>query len=290
MIVFRSPAAREACAAAAEQVRASLPMPTEARTVPTPYGETRVLLAGPPEAPPLLLLHGAMASAAHLLGELYPLAQTRRLVGVDVLGQSPHSADARVPLTRADAGAWVGALVEGLGLERPDLLGVSWGGFLASRAAAALPDRFRSLTLLVSTGFVRTPPWPALRRLALPMAGWKLFGHQASLDALVRELFTDTDAGWASWLGLAMRSYKDDLVAPPLPQPGELAPWTGPVLIVAADQDITAPGEALIAGVQAVWPHAEAELLRDTRHSPSTRPEARAALSARIERFLAAPG
>lgn len=286
MTVFRDEAAQLACAEAASRFRARLPLPMQERQVQTPYGTTAALVGGAAQGTPLVLLHGAMASAAHLLGELHPLGAQRPIIGVEVLGQSPMSANTRVPLTRADAWAWLGAVLDGLGVERCDLLGVSWGGYFAARAAASAPERFRTLTLLVPTGLVPTPAWPAMRQLGLPMLGWRVFGHKGSLQALVDALFTDTDPAWSAWLGLAMQSYNMDFRAPPLPEPGELSPWAGPTLVVGADEDVSVPGEAVLAGARAVWPHAETELLRKTRHSPSMRPEARAALCDRIARFL----
>ena len=48
----------------------SLPFPTEQRFVDTPEGRTHVLVAGPADAPPLVCLHGALATSAHVLPEL----------------------------------------------------------------------------------------------------------------------------------------------------------------------------------------------------------------------------
>jgi pimeloyl-ACP methyl ester carboxylesterase len=51
------------------------------------------------------------------------------------------------------------ALADGLGLERPVLMGHSWGGVVACRAAASRPDATRALVLLDS-GHIDYADWP----------------------------------------------------------------------------------------------------------------------------------
>jgi len=46
------------------------PVPSEHLTVPTSQGETFVVASGPPDAPPLVLLHGAGANSAMWLGDV----------------------------------------------------------------------------------------------------------------------------------------------------------------------------------------------------------------------------
>ena len=54
----------------------------------TRFGDTHVLVAGPVDAPSLVVLHGAMGSSAHMLGELAPLLAKFRVYSVQVIGQS----------------------------------------------------------------------------------------------------------------------------------------------------------------------------------------------------------
>ena len=55
--------------------RGQLPEPLESRRVQTPFGETHLLVGGPVDGEPLVLLHGALASSAHALRELAPLLE-----------------------------------------------------------------------------------------------------------------------------------------------------------------------------------------------------------------------
>ncbi|QDE70264.1 hypothetical protein BHS09_26650 [Myxococcus xanthus] len=55
-----------------DHFRGRLRVPTESRTVQTRVGDTHVLVGGPEAAPNVVVLHGALASSAHVLHELAP--------------------------------------------------------------------------------------------------------------------------------------------------------------------------------------------------------------------------
>ena len=87
------------------------------------------------EKPPLLLLHGLLATAETLAVLIGNLPQDRRIVALDILSAAP----AKGPLdTRAEALAkLVDSFAKSLGLERPIVIGHSHGGALALWLAAA---------------------------------------------------------------------------------------------------------------------------------------------------------
>ena len=144
-------------------------VPYEEATVDTTFGKTHALIAGPPDAPPLVLLHGALASSAHVLPEIAPLLATRRVYAIDVIGQSVMSQDRRIELKDNSYGRWLVEATAALGLEEYDLYGVSWGGFVALRSTIAAPQRVKHLVLLVPAGWVGNSFWAGMRD-----GGWPL--------------------------------------------------------------------------------------------------------------------
>lgn len=268
-----------------ETFRAKTPSATPTE-VSTSFGKAHALIAGPPDAPPLVVLHGALASSAHLLPELAPLLATRRIIALDVVGQSVMSEDRRVSLDGDDYGRWVAEATAALGLDRFDLLGVSWGGFVATRAAQTLGDRLGRLVLLVPAGFVSGPAWAGFREVGWPMMTYRMFPTEKRLLRVMRGLFSTIDDDWKAYFGEALRAYRFDMRIPPLAKPGDLAGVTCPVLVVGAELDVSFPGEALLARAKELLPHAETELLEGAKHSPPQTASFRERLSARIERFL----
>ncbi|WAM24371.1 MULTISPECIES: alpha/beta fold hydrolase [Myxococcus] len=105
-----------------DHFRGRLRVPTESRTVQTRVGDTHVLVGGPEAAPNVVVLHGALASSAHVLHELAPLLEQFRLHAVDVVGQSVKSADVRPSVANNAYGEWLRDVLDGLALQRPHVV------------------------------------------------------------------------------------------------------------------------------------------------------------------------
>lgn len=270
-----------------ETFREKLAMDVEDATVSTSFGETHALVAGPGDAPPLIALHGAPASSAHFLPEIAPLTRNRRVYAIDVVGQSVMSEDRRIPVDDDSYGRWLMEVADGLGLSRFDLLGVSWGGFVAARAAISAPARIAHLVLVVPAGFVAGSAWVGFKEMGWPIMKYRMFPSKARLDEVVRALFTTLDPTWTEYFGDALRSYRFDMRIPPLACREDLQAVTCPTLVFGADEDVSFPGEKLLARVQELLPTAEIELLEGSKHSPAFTEDFRAQLNQRIDAFLA---
>ncbi len=98
---------------------------------------------------PLLLVHGFTGSSLDWTDVVEPLARDRRVVTLDHRGhgESPNTGDAAT-YTFDQLVADMTRLVDGLGLERFDLLGHSMGGVVAMRYTLRHPERVRSLILM----------------------------------------------------------------------------------------------------------------------------------------------
>jgi pimeloyl-ACP methyl ester carboxylesterase len=91
------------------------------------------------EGPPLVLLHGGLSDHREWRGQLDDLADTFTVVAWDAPGcggSSDPPATFRMP-DYADA---LAALITALGLDRPAVLGLSWGSTLALELVRRRPD------------------------------------------------------------------------------------------------------------------------------------------------------
>ncbi len=61
---FRRPRAQAQFIATYDSLMRSWAVPFEERDVETAYGQTHLVVSGPPSAPPLILLHAASATSA----------------------------------------------------------------------------------------------------------------------------------------------------------------------------------------------------------------------------------
>jgi 2-hydroxy-6-oxonona-2,4-dienedioate hydrolase len=284
--IFQNEQARSIIENAYERFRARIGVATESTTVTTRFGSTHVLCAGPRHAPPLVVVHGALASSAHVLGELGPLLERFRVYAPDVIGQSVKSADTRVALDGPDYAHWLSDVLDGLHLQRAHVYGVSWGGFVATRLAQYAPERIDRLVLLVPAGIVSGPAWKGFTRVGLPLALYRAFPSRARLVRFASAVLTTLDDAWVDYLGEAFRSYKLDIRVPPLAKPEQLAHFQRPTLVFGASDDLSFPGAPLLARARQLWPQAETELLEGSRHAPPTDAAFKQRLGEHISAFL----
>ncbi|MEW2479856.1 haloalkane dehalogenase [Mycobacterium sp. NPDC049093] len=122
----------------------------------TEGGRLRVawVQAGPPEADPVLLLHGE-PSWAFLYRRMIPIlaAAGHRVVCPDLVGFGRSDKPTRIEdHTYARHVEWMRALVcDVLDLRRVTLVGQDWGGLIGLRLAAENPDRFANI-VVANTG------------------------------------------------------------------------------------------------------------------------------------------
>ncbi|WP_327314557.1 alpha/beta fold hydrolase [Streptomyces sp. NBC_01235] len=137
--------------AAYDKVMAKWPADREAMTVATRFGATYVNVCGPRDAPPLLLLPGGGgATSASWYAQVADLARIRRVYAVDLIGAAGRTAQGGLRSV-ADLGEWLDAVLSGLGVERADVGGHSYGAWIALHQALRAPERVRRLFLLDPT-------------------------------------------------------------------------------------------------------------------------------------------
>ncbi|MEV7554762.1 alpha/beta hydrolase [Amycolatopsis sp. NPDC089917] len=101
---------------------------------------------GPPQGPPLLLIHGSGASGASWSPVVPALAGRHHVIRVDLpgCGQSPPSPPYDVPVQASR----VAAVLDDLGLGDVTVVGHSSGGYVATSLAEQRPDLVCSIALI----------------------------------------------------------------------------------------------------------------------------------------------
>lgn len=127
-----------------------------ARVVDAMGVRTAYLEAGPPDAPPVILLHGLGATNASMLPCLADLAVDHRVLAPDSPGFGASDAP-RGPYSPAWFAAWLEAFQRVTDSRGAVLIGNSLGGRIALEAGLTHPASVRALVLLA--------PSPAFRRL-----------------------------------------------------------------------------------------------------------------------------
>ena len=100
---------------------------------------------------PLLLFHGLTSSSAMFYREIGFFRTKRRIIALDSRGHG-HSAKPD-SYTLDDHIEDAAALLDHLGLESVDVIGISMGSYIAQGLAARRPDRVRKLLLVATKSY-----------------------------------------------------------------------------------------------------------------------------------------
>jgi pimeloyl-ACP methyl ester carboxylesterase len=131
------------------------PVANQQLRVPTREGETFIVACGEENAPPLLLLHGAMANSAIWMGDAAAWAQHFRIYAVDLIGEAGLSAPSRPKFASEAHALWLDDVLQALALSRASMLGVSLGGWLALDYATRRPEHVESVVAICPAGVGR---------------------------------------------------------------------------------------------------------------------------------------
>src|SRR5579864_3541715 len=95
---------------------------------------------------PLVLLHGGLGSGEMFDPILPQLAEHHQVIAPDLQGHG-RTADIDRPIDIRFMADDIGALIDHLGLQKPDVVGYSLGGGVAFQTAVRHPDRVRRLVM-----------------------------------------------------------------------------------------------------------------------------------------------
>jgi pimeloyl-ACP methyl ester carboxylesterase len=284
--IYDSPAAEAAFESLYEARLGDWPVPYESRMVETVLGEVHVLVAGPADAPPLVLLPAGEVPAWSWGQNVEMLSRTFRIFAIDPLGM-PGRSVAGTPGTRiASAGALAAHYAEvmtALGISEADVVGASEGGYAAFSLARFHPDRVRRLVLVAPLGF--SPVTEPSARLALA----HLFPLRPVEEGFFRWAYGEDRrlrldiAPWSAQL------HRATVPRRPVPWPfGEqdLRAMVRPALVVLGSRDRVLGDPADLRETLAAVPRARVELVDAAHLAAAEMPEE---VNALILAFLAAP-
>ena len=249
-------------------------VPVEAIDVPSRFGVTRVNVCGPPDAPPLVLLHGGRANSASWYANAAAIASTRRVYAPDTIGDPGRSHNTGEPVrTRQDLLDWLDHLLSALGIQHADLCGHSFGAWLALahtlRAPAGSVGR---LALLDPTqcfaGFAPACLWRALPGMLNPARGDEAYLRWETGGA-------ELDPDWLTLHRLGLKVPVGRIIAGRRPSTAALSALDIPVLVLLAELSGVHNINTVADRATRALPHATVRTLPDVSHHmlPFTRPE-----------------
>ena len=267
---FRSPQARARFIEKYDAIFADWPVDCEERGIETEFGTTHVIVSGPESAPPLVLLHGAGATALMWHPVIEALSATYRCYCVDTIIEGNKSIATRRSLGKTKLVAWLRQVFAALDIEQARVVGLSYGGWLAANLAVQSPELVNRLVLLCpaatfapitlefyrgvfSTSLLRSP------ERARRFTQWLSSTPNVESDPIVDLILTALLSGKALHTGLTPPTVLSD---------DTLQRISAPTTVVIGDREVIYRGgpRAALARAQKLIPDVHTHLIAGANH------------------------
>ena len=264
---FKTPDGEAAFLAAYDAAMKLWPVPYEEMDIPTQFGMTHVVVSGPKDAPPVVLLHGYWATSTMWAPNIADFSKDYRVHAVDVMGQPSKSMPAEPIRDAADYAAWLTAILDALHLDRVCLVGMSFGGWLALNYAVAAPVRLRKLVLLSPGGLL-----PMVRQFSLRGILMMAVPTRFTVNSFMKWLgFTATNARPVRELMyLGLKHFRvppaTARVMPTVFSDDALGVMRVPTLLLIGDHEVISDAPTALARAHRLIPHFEGELVPHCGH------------------------
>ena len=178
----------------------TFPVPYESQYIDTKYGKVHVIISGPEDGPPILLLHASAMSSWSWLYNIKELNSKYRTYAIDTIGDAGKSVLSNIEVYPADGpslAALYEEIMDSLDVASAYFIGASQGGYISSNLALHAPERVNGLILCGPMGYTGTNasvfrillttmfPIPPLQNSATRWA----FGDDPAINAVVSDWF-----------------------------------------------------------------------------------------------------
>jgi pimeloyl-ACP methyl ester carboxylesterase len=244
---------------------AKWPVTHESVYVDTSYGRVHVIVSGPDDAAPMLLLHASGVPAWSWRYNVEELSQRFRTYAIDLIGDAGRSEyDSLSNRMRdgQDEAELYAEIADQLGVGEAYVVGASEGGFVGTQFALHAPERVRKLVLLGPMGYSG-----ATQSVARIMFA-QFFPLKGIQESTFRWAFSDDPKlveEFGEWFRLVMTGLKPVKVAPLPFKPEQRQRIQAPVLLVLGKRDNLVGDPAKATALVQDVPDIRVEVL-DTGH------------------------
>jgi len=241
------------------------PVPYESLYVDTSYGQVHVIISGPEDAPPMLLLHASGVPAWSWKYNVEQLSQCYRTYAIDLIGDAGRSEydslDNRMRDGQDEAELYA-EISDQLGVGQAYVVGASEGGFIGTQYALHAPERVEKLVLLGPMGY--SGATQSVFRIMFA----QFFPLKSIQESTFRWAFSDDPKlgqEFGEWFRLVMTGLKPVKVAPLPLKPEQRQRIQVPVLMVLGKRDNLVGDPAKATALVQDIPDIRVEVL-DTGH------------------------
>jgi pimeloyl-ACP methyl ester carboxylesterase len=146
--VFRSEFGERQILGLYDSIIESIGIPLEEVYIDTSLGNTHIIISGPADKPPIILVHAFYATAASWYQNLKKLSEEFRVFAIDIIGDPNKSKPIKLIRDSKDYVTWLNEIMRELKLDRADFIGNSVGAFHVVNFAFHSPEKVRRMILI----------------------------------------------------------------------------------------------------------------------------------------------
>lgn len=248
-------------------------MESETRLIETPSGQTFVRISGESTSPPLVLLPGSLATSLSWIPNIAALSSRFRTYALDSIYDFGLSVRRKKIKNREDIITWLDEVLTTLiPLEPFNLMGLSYGGWLASQYALRFPERLHKLVLLAPAMTVLPVSFQLIFRALLTRIPFKGF-HRQFYYWLLRDAVQSGKSGQA----FVDEAIKDWEIAERCFSPMPMIPATilndetwqsfkTPTLFMVGENEKMYPAQKAVSRLNLVAPQIKTEIISQAGH------------------------
>ena len=238
--------------------------------VQTRFGRTRVVKTGNPEGKKIVMFHGFNAGAPITLEAIKGILDSYCFYVIETVGQATKSEESIINIKDDSFALWADEVIEQLQIPQANVIGISYGAFIAEKIMTFKPKRIEKCILVVPSGIVNGHFWESAKKLTFPFIRWRITKKEKHLRSFLSAFAPMENQFLYQMLSTMMKGIKLDTRIPKLLKKKDVQHFEAPVYVIAAKGDVYFPGEKIIQRCKELFSNLKGtHLLSNSKHMPS---------------------
>lgn len=267
--IYKSVESKQEIYALYENKVKNLGFELEQLDVSTSFGNTRVMIAGNPNGPTLVVFHGVHAGSPLTLESVKNLRFDYKIVAIDTIGQATKSEDTIINIKDHSFALWANEVLAKLSINSAHFIGISYGAYIVQKLMAHQPKKMKKVVLIVPSGLANGSFGTSIKRITLPLIRYQITKKDKHLKKFIHHFIPENDAYMFQFQKAILRGVNLDYRRPSILKKEDVAHFNQPVYLILADDDVFFPADKVTKQAKHVFQNLqEIYLLKDCKHMP----------------------